>query len=272
MNTQIFFQSLWEDYIGMAPRAARLKSVFENRGEQVLNDHVAFRTLDLDPIRLPVLQKHILALGYEPLAPYVFKEKKLNAWGYLHPDPSQPRIFLSALDCSTLSVDAQKILQGICTQIDPIRVEGPEVLWAGRLWDPISWDDYGLLLEESEYAAWFAAHGLHANHFTIAVNHLKKTPTVEGVLQVVEEQGIPVNQSGGRVKGSPQVLLEQGSSMADRMPVEFAGGQVHEIPTCYYEFALRYADADGHLYNGFVAASADKIFESTDTHTASSKG
>ncbi len=112
MNTQIFFQSLWEDYIGMAPRAARLKSVFENRGEQVLNDHVAFRTLDLDLIRLPVLQKHILALGYEPLAPYVFKEKKLNAWGYLHPDPSQPRIFLSALDCSTLSVDAQKILQG----------------------------------------------------------------------------------------------------------------------------------------------------------------
>ncbi len=272
MNTQTFFLNLWEDYIRMAPRAARLKSVFEDRGEQVLNDHVAFRTLDLDPIRLESLQRHILALGYEPLAPYVFTEKKLNAWGYLHPDHSQPRIFLSALDCASLSDDAQKILQRICSQIDSSPLENPEVLWSGRLWEPISWEEYNYLLRESEYAAWFAALGLHANHFTIAVNHLKKTPTIEEALQVVEEEGIPVNESGGRVKGSPQVLLEQGSSLADRMPVEFAGGQVHEIPTCYYEFALRYPDAKGNLYDGFVAASADKIFESTDTQAVSNKG
>ncbi len=272
MNTQTFFLNLWEDYIRMAPRAARLKSVFEGRGERVLNDHIAFRTLDLDPIRLESLQGHILALGYEPLAPYVFTEKKLNAWGFLHPDPFQPRIFLSALDCSALSADAQKILEDICAQIDSSLVEKPEVLWSGRLWDPISWENYNSLLNESEYAAWFAALGLHANHFTIAINYLKNTRGVEEVLQVVEAEGIPVNESGGRVKGSPEVLLEQGSSMADRMPVEFAGGEMHDIPTCYYEFALRYADADGNLYQGFVAASADKIFESTDALVVSEKG
>jgi hypothetical protein len=37
-----------------------------------------------------------------------------------------------------------------------------------------------------------------------------------------------------------------------------------EIPGCYYEFAKRYPDADGKLYSGFIAKSADKIFESTD--------
>jgi hypothetical protein len=37
-----------------------------------------------------------------------------------------------------------------------------------------------------------------------------------------------------------------------------------EIPACYYEFAKRYPDADGKLYSGFIAKSADKIFESTD--------
>jgi hypothetical protein len=37
-----------------------------------------------------------------------------------------------------------------------------------------------------------------------------------------------------------------------------------EIPSCYYEFALRYPDTDGKLYSGFIAKSADKIFESTD--------
>jgi len=39
---------------------------------------------------------------------------------------------------------------------------------------------------------------------------------------------------------------------------------VHEIPSCYYEFARRYEDKNGELYGGFIAKSADKIFESTD--------
>ncbi len=52
--------------------------------------------------------------------------------------------------------------------------------------------------------------------------------------------------------------------MADRVEMEFAGGEKHVIPTCYYEFARRYPGPDGKLYEGFVAASADKIFESTN--------
>ena len=62
------------------------------------------------------------------------------------------------------------------------------------------------------------------------------------------------------------MLLEQSSTIADRVPWRFADGSVREIPSCYYEFALRHPDPDtGELYQGFVAASADRIFESTDT-------
>ena len=35
--------------------------------------------------------------------------------------------------------------------------------------------------------------------------------------------------------------------------------ETHNIPGCYYEFALRHSGFDG-----FIAGSADKIFESTD--------
>ena len=73
---------------------------------------------------------------------------------------------------------------------------------------------------------------------------------------------MPMLQSTPR--GSPEVLLEQASTLADRQTFTFAGGEEHEISTCYYEFARRYPDADGELYQGFVAASADKIFESTN--------
>ena len=51
--------------------------------------------------------------------------------------------------------------------------------------------------------------------------------------------------------------------MADKVKVYF-GSSAIEIPSCYYEFAKRYPEANGNLYQGFVAKSADKIFESTN--------
>ncbi len=51
--------------------------------------------------------------------------------------------------------------------------------------------------------------------------------------------------------------------MADRIEVRFSD-QARIIPSCFYEFARRYPKPDGQLYSGFVAASADKIFESTN--------
>jgi hypothetical protein len=265
MNADTFFTRLWEDYIRMAPKAAMIKDLFEKQGETVMNDHVAFRTYGMSPIGLITLEKPILALGYKQFAPYRFESKKLNAVGYLHPKAEYPRIFLSELEVEALSEDAQSIIRRLVDQIDPSVVNNDDILWSGPLWSPVSQKDYQTLLKESEYAAWVAALGIRPNHFTIAVNHLKKTPSMEQVLDFVEAQGYAINESGGRVKGSPDVLLEQGSTMADKMEVEFADGIKQRIPTCYYEFARRYPTPDGTLYNGFVAASADKIFESTNT-------
>ena len=265
MDASTFFESLWENYVAMTPQAAKIRRAFQSLGEQVVNDHVAFRTLALQPIGLEQLEPHLLAMGYRRLAPYEFPTKKLRAFGYVSDAPNAPRIFLSELLVDQLSPAAATILKRLVEPIDPQQVAHPEVLWVGRLWEPISYADYQTLLAESEYAAWFATLGLRPNHFTISVNHLKKTTEVEQVLQVVESLGLAVNESGGRVKGSPAQLLEQASTLADRMAVTFANGQQHQVPTCYYEFAKRYPDASGQLFPGFVAASADKIFESTDT-------
>ncbi len=265
MSPDEFFTALWKDYIAMAPQAERIRSEFESRGETVVNDHVAFRTLALEPIGIERLEPHILQLGYRQLEPYDFPAKKLRAFGYVSDAPEAPRIFLSELKVDELSSKAAAILRECAAWIDTAEVAQPEVLWSGRLWDPISRDDYQTLVEESEYAAWVATLGLRPNHFTISVNHLQKSTEVEAVLQVAESLGYEVNDSGGRVKGSPAQLLEQGSTMADKMLVDFAGDEQHEVPTCYYEFAKRYPDASGQLFKGFVAASADKIFESTDT-------
>jgi hypothetical protein len=263
MKPETFFHYLWQNYIQLAPQAKRIQQTFRDRNEPIMNDHVAIRTLNLEPIRLVALEPHLLAMGYQRFEPYGFPEKKLNAWSYVPPDEVLPRIFLSELDCNALTPEAQAILQRICFQIKPHQVKDINVFWAGCLWQPISWADYQTLIEESEYAAWVASLGLRANHFTLSVNHLKQASTLEKVLTIIDELGIPINESGGRIKGSPEVLLEQASTLADLLPVEFAEGEQHIIPTCYYEFARRYPVTSGKLYQGFVPASADRIFEST---------
>ena len=75
--------------------------------------------------------------------------------------------------------------------------------------------------------------------------------------------GFTLNSVGGEIKGSAEVKLEQSSTMADHADVAFSD-KTMTIPSCFYEFALRYPLANGELYTGFVAASADKIFESTN--------
>ncbi|GGX88210.1 DUF1338 domain-containing protein [Litchfieldella qijiaojingensis] len=264
MDINTFFSRLWDDYTVMTPQASRIHDAFVDEGETIVNDHVAFRTFDRGPITLAALEPHLLALGYTRFEPYEFKAKKLRAYGYLPPSDDLPRVFLSELKCDELSPEAQAIVDGLIAQIEPARVASPEVMWAGRLWQAPSFEDYQTLMAESEYAAWLAIIGLRANHFTISVNHFQRYDSVEKVLAKVESLGLGISDSGGRIKGSPEVLLEQGSTLADRQAFTFAGGQVEEIPTCYYEFAKRYPDAEGKLYQGFVAASADKIFESTD--------
>lgn len=51
--------------------------------------------------------------------------------------------------------------------------------------------------------------------------------------------------------------------MAGKVKIDFLEGS-YEIPSCYYEFAVRYPDNSGKLFNGFIAENADKIFESTN--------
>lgn len=263
MNVKEFFAHLWQDYSAMTSKAKRIEQAFRERGEPIIHDHIALQTFDLEPINLTQLETYLLQFGYSRFDCYEFPEKKLQAWGYVPPEPSLPRIFLSELKTASLSVSSQRILHHLIEQIEPEKVKHLNIFWTGLLWKPITWEDYQILVTESEYAAWVATLGLRPNHLTLSVNALQHTLTLEAVLAVVEQLGIALNESGGRIKGSADVLLEQASTLADKMPVPFAGGAVEEILTCYYKFARRYLDSRGEIYQGFVATSADRIFEST---------
>jgi hypothetical protein len=256
------FQALWDNYRAVTPSAERIHTLLGKReSKPIVNDHIALRTFNLAPVGLDALAAHFLNLGYRPGDEYHFEAKKLYARHYEHPDDDAPKVFISELRVELCSPALQTIVHDLVAQVDPARVEADDFLYAGRPWQ-LDYDTYRALLEESEYAAWTAAWGYRANHFTVSINHLESLDSVADINRLLKDNGFTVNSAGGEVKGSPEQRLEQSSTMADRVPVAFSDREA-VIPSCFYEFARRYPLADGRLYQGFVAASADKIFEST---------
>ncbi|MDI9244762.1 DUF1338 domain-containing protein [Marinobacter sp. CHS3-4] len=258
------FANLWDNYCQVTPSAQRIHKLLDNsQGQAIVNDHIALRTFNLDKLNLDKLAAHFLALGYQQGGEYDFEAKKLYARHYEHPDPTAPKVFISELLVERCSESLQSVVHDLVEAVDPAVVAEDNFLYSGRHWD-LDYGTYQTLLEESEYAAWLAAWGYRANHFTVSVNQLSQFTTLAEVNQRLKDEGFRLNTSGGEIKGSPEELLEQSSTMADRAEVQFTD-RTASIPSCFYEFALRYPKADGQLYSGFVAASADKIFESTDS-------
>lgn len=264
MNKEQLLAEMWENYIAITPSALKIHQLFEAKGETIFNDHIALRTYNDPRVNISVLEKPFLEVGYEAMGEYVFVEKKLFAKHYQHKtDKSAPKIFISELKLEECSELIQNSVKEILDSCEASVFADAELILKGRVWNTLSFEVYEQLRNESEYAAWMYVYGFCANHFTVNVNALKGFETLNSVNDFLESEGFLLNASGGKIKGTPEQLLEQSSTLADKRKTLFNEG-IYEIPSCYYEFALRYADNSGQLYEGFIAASADKIFESTD--------
>jgi hypothetical protein len=257
------FEKLWSDYTSQNPSALQVFNILQSEGETVLNDHIAFRTFNDPRIGVDRFAKVFLDNGYEFKGDYRFESKKLYAKHFEHPEDGMPRIFISELILEQCSSELQEVIRPLIDQIPHEWLESSELGFAGRLWEMPGYPVYEMLRNESEYAAWVYVNGFAVNHFTVNVNRLKSFPEVKDVNNFLRSKGFLINEAGGEVKGTPAELLEQSSTMAGLVTFTFREG-LFEIPGCYYEFAKRYPDNDGKLYSGFIAKSADKIFESTD--------
>lgn len=263
MNKEELFDALWDNYTKLTPSAKQIHQVFQERGENIINDHIAFRTFNDPRVSLDIIAAPFKALGYVEKGQYEFKEKKLFARHFEDPhNATSPKVFISELLLEKCSEELRAVVSELLDQIPYSEIDMNNLLLKGRLWS-LSFKDYELLRKESEYASWMYVFGFCANHFTVFVNALKTFSSLQDVNEFLKNQGFKLNDAGGEIKGSPEELLEQSSTIADQVPVEFDEG-THKIPSCYYEFARRYQLDDGAVYQGFIAASADKIFESTN--------
>ena len=262
MNSNDLFAKMWVDYCHLNPLAHRIFELLKSEGENVVNDHIALRTFQHPQLGIDQMATTFLRLGYFECGTYEFKEKKLFAKHYEHHDARMPKVFISELILSSFSAEIQKIINDLVAQIPADFLLREDFSVSGRPWS-LTYETFEKLAKVSEYAAWLASIGFRPNHFTVLINELRKYNDIHELNAFLKKNGFQLNQSGGEVKGTPQELLEQSSTLASEIDIQFQDG-IHKVPGCYYEFAKRYPRADGKLYSGFIAKSADKIFESTN--------
>jgi hypothetical protein len=262
------------------------------RASDIENDHIAFRTMGVPHLGIASLEKVFLHVGYERRDRYDFPAKKVTAYWYSPPDPGFPRIFISELRVNELSDEARSIVASYTDSVTADPVDGVDLDSAADvvaflhspLWRTPTWADYQRLRQESEFAAWVIFNRYYLNHFTVSIHNLPEgTNTVEAFNRFLETHGFTLNDSGGKVKVSADGKLLQSSTVAAPVEASFDDGRggtdVHPIPGSYVEFAeRRVLDAFAHLpapqirrehrREGFEAASADRIFESTDAAQA----
>ncbi|WP_119344140.1 DUF1338 domain-containing protein [Facilibium subflavum] len=263
MSQLKILDDLWQQYVRYNPHAQEIHDLFAYNNT-VINDHIALRTINDPRINIDILAQPFIEKGYYENGEYHFEAKKLYAKHYQHKDVNKPKIFISQLLLEQFNQFTQDTINTALDQIPQELLKNPtKLLTAGACWQTPSYHTYQRLLEASEYAAWFYVFGFRANHFTVFVNALNQFDEIADVNAFLKEKGYTLNSAGGEIKGTPKDLLEQSSTKSGTTEVTFTEG-TYQVPCCYYEFAKRYPDKNGQLYQGFVAASADKIFESTN--------
>lgn len=287
-NLQVILDGLMRRYKERVPDVSSIIEVMMaediiQSGDEIENDHIAFRTLGVPFLGIQSLEKIFLHYGYKKRDHYFFPEKKLDAYWYAPPNEMLPRIFISELRVADLSDAAREIIykytRGLVSDpVEDLNLDDPfmvDQFLHSSLWGVPHYHEFLTLLQESEYAAWVIYNRYYLNHFTISVHNLGEGyNTIADFNWFLESNGFLLNDSGGKIKQSADSLLLQSSTVSKKVEAMFAGGDKHAIAGSYVEFAERRLLPQfrnypvqqikrEHRREGFEANNADKIFEST---------
>jgi hypothetical protein len=297
--TVALINELWGQYLRRVSYARIYSDLVVSKHWEVVNDHIAIRTLNTHTGEQPEgirAIKHILEyLEYKPVSKYEFSKKKLNAVHFEHPDKTLPKIFVSQLQVSEFPEWAQFMINetvvdtpyiisdnaiellNILKKEKSLTKEAADILiyelagYFKRPWG-IPKKEYVLKLNDvSQYAAWVLIHGNAVNHFTAFINHqgVDEWPDLVSTCEGLSKAGVPMKVD---IEGEKESVLQQSATQAVREMVEVVNelGDVEEIEWtyAYYELAeRRYIDENGvrKLFSGFLGEQANHLFDMTRT-------
>lgn len=280
--------ALFIDLLDRVPTAARYVEEQRAKGEAIVLDHGALRTIDGSCGALAPgykgFARFLEPLGYEVAGLYPLPALKMTGRAFAHRDRPEdiPQFFVSELHLGELPVAAQEAAARVFgTSRDPLGKAEWAALEAlerdgdvafddavtilrgvagafGRQHDVPSLADYEALLEHTREGAWIATEGNDFNHATTRV------PDVAGLSEELRTAGYPMKDA---VETSRNGRVRQTAFLADKVRREFrtADGTVtREVPGSFYEFITRDVDpATGGLDLTFDSGNATGIFAVT---------
>ena len=289
---------LWTQFLNRVSYADKYSQLVTQKGGNVVNDHIALRTLNTHTGEQPEgirAMKHILEiLEYKPVGKYRFSKRRLSAVHFEHPDEMLPKIFVSQLEVEELPGWAQRLIHDTVkdtpyllsdTGIELLQLlkrEGELTFEAGQLlvddlvqyfrrpWGIPLKEDVIKLSDISQYGAWVLLHGNSVNHFTAFINFqdVQEWPDLETTCKALEAAGVPMKENIEGITGSK---LRQSATKAVKEAVEVRGEdgiEKMDWTYAYYELAERgFVEENGQrkLFSGFLGDQAQHLFDMTKT-------
>ena len=280
---------LFDDLLRRVPAGALYVLDRVRRGEKVVHDHGAVRTVLGETGALPsgerALTRVLAPLGYEVGEVYPLDRLGMTgrAWRHrdfpetiaqffvseLHVDRFSPRFGESAgrvfgasrdpLPAATTAALDELAAAGELPERSARRVL-PDLVGAFDRAHPVpTLVDYERLLEESAEAAWISTEGNAFNHATDRVADVSALADEELALGRPVKDRVEVSASGRVIQTAYR------AAPVDRPFVGPEGALVlRPVPGSFFEFITRHPHADGRLDLGFDTSNAQAIFKMTE--------
>lgn len=293
-----FIDKLWERFLLRVPYARIYNELNTQKRGKVINDHIAFRTLNThtgeQPQGIKAISHLLELLEYKPEEKYLFPKKKLSAVYYQHPEKQFPKIFVSQLEVENLPGWAQTLInQHVCETpylladksielMNSLKVnkylteEAAQILvndlvnYFQRPWKIPLKEAILKLNDISHYAAWVLLHGNSVSHFSALVNYpdTDNLFNIESTCKELTEFGIPMKSL---IEGDRGSKLRQSATHAIIEEVDVVGDNgIEKIlwPYAYYGLVQRGFADNGYprlLFQGFLVNQSMHLFDLTNT-------
>lgn len=274
------------------PSIEKVEDILKLRYTEYTPDHIAFRTFS-HVGGMNIFKTHILN-DYITMDTYNFPEKHIIGTWFkpINENDNLPRLFISELQCNKLSKSTQHLIKqfvndkhyqiGLINNSQSVmdtflnhnyHRNNNNLSSTQQISCPpqsLSYNNYQIVKQESEYAAWTLLHGNKINHIGISLDtinkHLPQIISLKALNDVLLENNLIIHVDNNKsIHTSKDCLLDQCSLIADKITMTFHDNNDNNTPTVtcnvsggFVEFIHRKKGRDG-----FEESNANKIFEST---------
>jgi hypothetical protein len=293
---QQIINQLWKNHRLASVQLPLIEAYLNQRGiYQYTLDHCA--VIDLPSLQsgIPQMTALFQSIGYVVRGADYLPEKQ-NDFCWLAEENYQevaakealPQVVTADFRLDEMPLEIRRIIEKYAAQMRPSPIEMVQALlaqpsdisttnkiaalfsiyFAGRDWAPPTISEFKQVHEFNELLAWVLVFGRKPNHFTIGAHLLSGFSNLaEFNAEIEANTSLIFNADEGKIKGSPQVGIEQSSTKGALVPVALQDGTV-SLPTDFVEFVWRFPTVTTtpylwqDFYPDFIARQANRVIQS----------